>query len=172
MNERTKDLTFQGNPLTVIGDKLKIGDKAYDFVLLANDMSTVSLADSAGKVRLISVVPSLDTEICDVQTRRFNEEISGIGENVVGYTISADLPFAQARWCGASGVKRVQTLSDHREMSFGKAYGTHVKELRLEQRAVFVVDSDDIIRYAEYVQEITQHPDYDQALSALKEVVG
>jgi len=172
MTERTGELTFQGNPLTVIGDKLNVGDKAPDFTLLANDLSSVTLADSAGKTRLISVVPSLDTGICDAQTRRFNEEISGMGDNVVGYTVSADLPFAQARWCGAAGVERVQTLSDHRDMSFGDTYGTHVKELRLEQRAVLVVDNDDSVRYIEYVPEIAQHPDYDAALAALKEVAG
>ncbi|MEM7031913.1 MAG: thiol peroxidase, partial [Chloroflexota bacterium] len=143
-----------------------------DFNLIANDMSSVSLADSTGKTRLISVVPSLDTGICDAQTRRFNEEIASLGDGVVGYTVSADLPFAQARWCGNAGVENVQTLSDHRDMSFGDAYGTHVKELRLEQRAVMVVGADDTIKYIEYVPEIAQHPEYDAALAALKEAAG
>jgi len=172
MTERPGDVTFKGNPLTVIGDKLKVGDKAPKFVLLANDLSEVTLSDSAGKVRLISVVPSLDTSICDAQTRRFNEEISKFGENVLGYTVSSDLPFAQARWCGAAGVDRVETLSDHRDMAFAAAYGTYVKELRLNQRAVFIVDADDTIRYVEYVPEIAQHPDYEAALQVLKKVVG
>ncbi|MEM7344854.1 MAG: thiol peroxidase [Chloroflexota bacterium] len=172
MSERPGDVTFKGNPLTVIGDKLNVGDKAPNFDLLANDLTSVTLGDSSGKTRLISVVPSLDTGICDAQTRRFNEEISELGDNVIGYTISTDLPFAQSRWCGAAGVERVQTLSDHQNVAFGKAYGTYVKELRLEQRAVFIVDADDTVRYSEYVPEIAQHPDYDAALAALKEVVG
>ena len=172
MTERAGDVTFKGNPLTVLGDKVAVGEEAPDFELIANNLSTVTLDDSAGKVRLISVVPSLDTGICDAQTRRFNEEIGGLGDNVVGYTISADLPFAQGRWCGNAGVENVVTLSDHRDMNFGDAYGTHVKELRLEQRAVFVVDGDGTVRYAEYVPEIAQHPDYDAALGALKEVAG
>ena len=172
MSERPGDITFKGKPLTVIGNKLQVGDKAPDFELLANDLSPVTLADSAGKVRLISVVPSLDTGICDAQTRRFNEEIPKFGMNVLGYTVSADLPFAQVRWCGAAGVDQIQTLSDHRNMSFGRAYGTYVKELRLEQRSIFVIDADDTIRYVEYVPEIAQHPDYEAALAALKEVAG
>ena len=172
MTEREGGATFKGNPLTVMGDQVAVGDKAPDFELVGNDLSTVTLGDSAGKVRLISVVPSLDTGICDAQTRRFNEEIANLGDNVVGYTISADLPFAQSRWCGNAGVENVITLSDHRDMNFANAYGTHVKELRLEQRAVFVVDGDGTIRYAEYVPEIAQHPDYDAALAALKDVAG
>lgn len=170
MKERTGELTFKGNPLTVLGDKLKVGDKAPDFELLATDLSTVSLADSAGKIRLISVVPSLDTGICDAQTRRMNEEAANFGDNIIVYTVSADLPFAQKRWCGAAGIDQVQTLSDHRDMSFGDAYGTHIKELRLEQRSIFIVDADGVIRYTEYVPEVAQHPNYDTALKALKEV--
>ncbi len=174
MIERPGDVTHRGRPLTVLGAKLKPGDKAPDFELANNLFSTetISLAHSAGKVRLISVVPSLDTGICDAQTRRFNEEIGKFGDNVICYTISVDLPPAQKRWCGNAGVERVETLSDYRSMSFGDAYGTHVKEVRVEQRAVFVVDADDTIRYVEYVPEISQHPDYEAALAALQEVVG
>jgi len=170
--ERRNAVTFKGKPLTVIGPQLKVGDKAPDFKLVANDLSEVSLADSAGKVRLISVVHSLDTSVCDLQTRRFNQDVTGLGPNVAVLTVSADLPFAQRRWCGAAGVERVQTLSDHRDMSFGEAYGTHIKEQRLEQRSVFVVDDRDMIRYAEYVPEVTQHPNYDAALAAVREVAG
>jgi thiol peroxidase len=155
----------------VVGAKLQEGEKAPDFELLANDFSMVTLANSAGKVRLFSVVPSLDTGVCDAQTRRFNEEISKFGENVIGYTVSVDLPFAQARWCGAAGVERIQTLSDYQEVSFGKAYGTYVKDIRLDQRAVFVVDQNDTIRYTEYVPVGGQHPDYEAALAALRKVV-
>lgn len=166
--ERPGDVTFQGNPLTAMGSKLNVGKKAPEFELLANDLSMVKLSGSAGKVRLVSVVPSLDTPVCDLQTRRFNEQLDALGDCVTGYTVSADLPFAQARWCGAAGVKRMQTLSDHRAMAFGDAYGTHVKELRLESRAVFVIDGTGVIRYVEYVKEITNHPDYDAALAAVK----
>jgi thiol peroxidase len=165
-------VTFKGKPLTVIGPQLKVGDKAPDFKLLANDLSEVTLADTTGKVRLISVVHSLDTSVCDLQTRRFNQDVTGLGPNVAVLTVSADLPFAQRRWCGAAGVERVQTLSDHRDMSFGDVYGTHIKEQRLEQRSVFVVDDRDVIRYAEYVPEVAQHPNYDAALAAVKEVAG
>jgi len=169
--ERPGDVTFQGNPLTAIGPRLKPGSKAPDFQLLANDLSVVTLSDSAGKIRLVSVVPSLDTPVCDTQTRRFNEQMDEWEDRVAGYTVSADLPFAQARWCGTAGIKRMQTLSDHRDMAFGSAYGTHIKELRLESRAVFVIDGNDFIQYVEYVKEITQHPDYAAALDAVKRLV-
>jgi thiol peroxidase len=174
MTERPGDVTHKGKPLTVIGDKLQVGDKAPDFELSNDIFSTaiVTLGHSAGKVRLISVVPSLNTRICDAQTRRFDEELSKSGDNVVVYTISVDLPIAQKNWCMNAGVGKVEMLSDYRQMSFGAAYGTYIKELRLEQRAVFVVDADNIVRYVEYVPEISQHPDYDAALSALKEVAG
>ncbi len=166
--ERFGAVTFKGQPQTVLGKPLQVGDKAPDFTLVANDLSTVTLQDSAGKVRLISVVPSLDTGICDAQTRRFNQEAANLGENVMIFTVSADLPFAQKRWCGAAGVDQVQTLSDHRDMSFGLAYGTYVKELRLEQRAIFVVDANNRVTYVEYVPEIAQHPDYEAALTAVR----
>jgi len=132
----------------------------------------VTLADSAGKTRLISVVPSLNTGICDAQTRRFNEEIGKYGDSVVGLTVSVDLPVLQASWCEGAGVENIQMLSDYRTMSFGDAYGTHIKGLRVEQRAIFIVDADDTVRYTEYVPEIAQHPDYDAALAALQEVAG
>lgn len=172
MTERAGGVTFKGNPFTVLGNKLKIGDKAPDFALSNNVFSTdtVTMAESAGKVRLISVVPSLSTGLCDAQTRRFNEEIGKFGDKVVGYTVSVDLPRMQKHWCESAGVENIQMLSDYRAMSFGDAYGTHIKELRLEQRAVFVVDADGVIRYVEYVPEIAQHPDYDAALAALNEI--
>ncbi len=174
MTERVGDVTHKGNPFTVIGNKLKVGDKAPDFALPNNlfSLETVSFSASAGKVRLISVVPSLNTGICDAQTRRFNEEIASYGDKVVAYTVSVDLPLAQQNWCMGAGVERLQMLSDYRDMSFGSAYGTYVKELRIEQRAVFVVDGEGTVCYAEYVPEISQHPDYDTALAALKDVAG
>jgi thiol peroxidase len=165
---RFGDVTFKGTPHTVLGNQVSVGEKAPDFKLVANDLSEVTLGDSAGKTRLISVVPSLDTGICDAQTRRFNEEAVNFGDDVVVLTVSVDMPFAQKRWCGAAGIENVQTLSDHRDMNFGNAYGTHVKEMRWEQRAIFVVDADDTVTYAEYVPEIAQHPDYEAALTAVK----
>jgi len=166
--ERKSAVTFKGNPLTLVGPELKAGDKAPDFTVLAMDLSPVTLNNSRGKVRLISVVPSLDTPVCDQQTRRFNEEAAKLPGNVAVLTVSADLPFAQARFGGAAKVDRVQVLSDHRDVSFGQAYGVLIKELRLLSRSVFVVDSSDKVRYVEVVKEVTNHPDYDAALKAVK----
>lgn len=170
--ERKDDLTFKGNPLTVMGEQVSVGDKAPDFELVDNGMQTVTLANTAGKVRLISVVPSLDTGICDAQTRRMNEEAAKLGDKVAVLTVSAEHPFNQKRWCGAAGIDAVQVLSDHQSMSFGQAYGTYIKEWRLEQRAMFVVDENDVVRYVEYVPEVAQHPDYEAALAAVAEVTG
>lgn len=161
-------ITFKNNPVTLLGNEVKTGDSAPDFTVLANDLSEVSLDDTKGKVRLISVVPSIDTGVCDAQTRKFNEEAGKLG-NVEVLTVSVDLPFAQKRWCGANGIENVQTLSDHRDLSFGEAYGVHIKELRLLARAVFVVDSNDKVTYVEYVSEATDHPDYDAAIQAVKD---
>ncbi len=172
MAERTGELTFKGNPLTVLGAKVKVGDKAPNFKLLGTDLSDVSLSDSAGKVRILSIVPSLDTGICDIQTRKFNEKITEFGDGAICYTISADLPFAQKRWCGNAGADNVVCLSDHRDMSFGDAYGTHIKELRLEQRAVIVVDKNGVVQYAEYVPEVAQEPEYDAPLAKAKELLS
>ena len=166
--EHPGGVTHKGKPLTVIGERLSVGDKAPDFKLVANDFSQVTLADSRGKVRLISVVPSLDTGICDAQTRRFNEEAATLGDHVVVLTVSAEHPYNQRRWCGAAGIDRVQVLSDHMDMAFGTSYGTYIKELRLEQRSIFVIDANDCITYVEYVPEIAQHPDYEAALTAVK----
>ncbi|BBU40485.1 putative thiol peroxidase [Aeribacillus pallidus] len=161
------NVTFKGNPVTLLGNEVKVGDKASDFKVLANDLSEVTLADTKGQVRIISVVPSIDTGVCDAQTRRFNEEASKL-DNVKILTISMDLPFAQKRWCGANGIENVQLLSDHRDASFGQAYGVLIKELRLLARAVFVVDSNDNVTYVEYVSEATNHPNYEAAIEAAK----
>jgi thiol peroxidase len=173
MSERAGAVTHKGMSFTAVGSMLNPGDKAPPFALANNlfTTDTVSLAESAGKVRLISVVPSLNTGLCDVQTRRFNEEIAKFGDSVVGYTISVDLPVAQKKWCETAAVDNIQMLSDYRDMSFGTAYGTYLKELRIEQRAVFVVDADDTIRYAEYVPQIGQPPDYDAALNVIKSLL-
>ena len=160
-------VTFKNNPVTLIGQEVKVGEKAPSFTVLANDLSPVTLEASAGKVRLISAVPSVDTGVCDAQTRRFNEELSNV-ENVEVLTISMDLPFAQKRWCSASGLENVHTYSDHRDASFGEAFGVLMQELRLLARAVFVVDSNDVVTYVEYVAEGTTHPNYEAAIEAVK----
>jgi thiol peroxidase len=162
---------MKGQPLTLLGDGLKVGDKAPNFEVIANDLSQVLLSSLRGKVCIISSVPSLDTGVCDRMTRRFNEEAGGLGQDVAVLTISMDLPFAQKRWCGAAGVKNVQTLSDHREASFGKAYGVLIKGLRLLARAVFVVDKQGVIRYTEIVAELTNEPNYEVVLKAAKEML-
>jgi len=169
--ERKGAVTFKGNPLTLVGPELKAGGKAPDFQLLGNDLSAVTLETFKGRTKLISVVPSLDTPVCDAQTKRFNEEASKLPSNVVVLTVSMDLPFAQARWCGAAKADKVKTLSDHRDAAFGKAYGVLIKELRLLARSIFVIEPDDRIKYVEYVKEITQHPNYEKALGSLREKV-
>jgi len=167
--ERKGIATFKGNPLTLVGPELKRGDKAPSFQLLGGDLSTVTLDSFKGKTKLISVVPSLDTPVCDMQTKRFNEEASKLPSDVIVLTVSMDLPFAQTRWCGAAHADKIKCLSDHREASFGKAYGVLIKELRLLSRSIFVIGPDDKIQYVEYVKEITQHPNYEKALGSLRE---
>jgi thiol peroxidase len=164
-------VTFKGTPLTLIGPEIKPGQNAPDFEVLAQDLSTVTLANSRGKTRLISVLPTQYTPVCDSQTRRFNAEAAKLSKVEV-LTISADLPFAQKRWCGAAGIDRIQVLSDHREASFGSAYGVLIKELRLLARSIFVVDADGIVRYVEYVPEVTSHPNYDAALRAARDAAS
>ncbi len=167
-----RSVTLGDNTFTLQGNLLAVGDSAPD-VTLADGLLTKFnlLGDTAGKTRLVSVIPSIDTGICDAQTRRLNEEAGKLAENVIVLTVSADLPMAQSRWCGAAGVDKVKMLSDYIDMGFGQAYGTWVNELRLDQRAIFIIDSNDKVRYAEYVPAIAQHPDYDAALAALKDVV-
>ncbi|MFB5266381.1 thiol peroxidase [Paenibacillus enshidis] len=169
--ERTGVATFKGNPITLIGPELKAGDKAPDFTLNKNLLEEASLKDFAGKIKLVSVVPSLDTGVCDAQTRRFNEEAAGLGDQIVVLTVSVDLPFAQARWCGAAGVDRVITLSDYKHHSFGEAYGVFIKELHLDMRSIFVIDADDNIAYVEYLTEMANHPDYEKVIEAVKKLV-
>ncbi|WDF04225.1 thiol peroxidase [Shouchella hunanensis] len=160
-------VTFKQKPVTLVGKQVQVGDKAPDFRVLANDLTEVSLADFKGKIKLISVIPSIDTGVCDAQTRRFNEEAATL-ENTVVLTISVDLPFAQRRWCAAEGIDEVKTLSDHKEVVFGQAYGVLIEELRLLARSVFVVNEEDEVIYAQYVNEVSEHPDYDAALKAIK----
>lgn len=165
MEERT--VYMHGQPLTARGRKLAVGEQAPDFKLLDNDLKVKTLADYKDAVKLISIVPSLDTGVCDLQTRQFNEDIAELPEAVV-ITVSVDLPFAQKRWCGNADLEDAVTLSDHRDVAFGEAYGVLIEELRLLARAVLVLDRDNKITYVEYLEEMTSHPDYEQALAAVK----
>ena len=171
MQERSGVFTFGGKPFTLLGPDLKVGDPAPNATLLANDLSPVQLSSYKGKVCVVSVVTSLDTGTCDIQTRKFNEAAGNLAENVVILTISADLPFAQARWCGAAGVDKVVTLSDYRDVAFGETFGVLIKELRLLARSVFVIDKDGTIQYIQLVNEGTGEPDYNAALEAVKTLV-
>lgn len=165
--ERPGATTMRGNPLTLIGPELKAGDAAPDFNLLDGPMKTVTLKDTGNHVRIISVIPSLDTPVCDAQTKRFNEEAASLpGVDII--TVSMDLPFAQKRWCGAFGVDNVKMLSDHKEASFGTNYGTLIKEMRIESRAIFVLDQNNKIIHAEYVKEVADYPNYEAALAAVR----
>jgi thiol peroxidase len=169
--ERPNAVTLGGNSMTLVGPAIKAGDKAPEFSVRTQDLKPFTLGDTSGKVRLFSVVPSLDTAVCDMQTRRFNEEAAKLGDKVEIVTVSMDLPFAQKRWCGAAGIDKIQVVSDYYDRSFAQAYGTLIKELHLECRAVFVVDDKDVVRYAEYVPEVTNHPDYAAALDAARKLL-
>ena len=165
--ERPGATTLKGNPLTLVGPELKAGDAAPDFTASSSLVDTMDLAKTGNVVRVFSVVPSLDTPVCDAQTKRFNDEAAKL-EGVDIYTVSMDLPFAQKRWCGAMGVDRVKMLSDHKTGSFGEAYGTLIKEFRIESRAIFVIGKDNVVKHAEYVMEVADHPNYDAAMAAVK----
>lgn len=169
--ERPGATTLRGNALTLVGPELKPGDAAPEFETVDNGLQPVTLAKTGNTVRIFSVVPSLDTPVCDAQTKRFNEVAAGLN-GVDIYTISMDLPFAQKRWCGAFGIDKVKMLSDHRTGAFGSAYGTLIKELRIESRAIFVVDQNNVVRHAEYVKEVADHPNYDAALAAVRSLAG
>ena len=164
--ERPNATTMKGNPLTLLGDARKPGDKLPDFTVVDNGLKPVTAASTQGSVLILSAVPSLDTPVCDTETRRFNVEAGKLGGKVKVLTVSMDLPFAQKRWCGAAGIEHVQTLSDYQTGAFGLATGTLIKELRLLSRAIFVVDKAGVIRYVEYVPEIASEPDYAKALAA------
>jgi thioredoxin-dependent peroxiredoxin len=169
--ERSGATTLKGNPLTLLGPELKTGDKAPDFEAVDPKLQKVDLAATGHGVRIFSVIPSLDTPVCDAQTKRFNEEATKLPDVSI-YTVSMDLPFAQNRWCGAFGIDKVKMLSDHRSGSFGEHYGTMIKELRIESRAIFVVGKDNTLRHVEYVKEVGEHPNYDTALAAAKQAAG
>ena len=160
------NITFKGKSVTLEGKEVKVGDNAPDFNLTSNDLGNVTLKDTSGK-RIFVAVPSIDTPVCDMEIRRFNEEASKL-DGVSIYVVSVDLPFAQTRWCGAAGVDKVTTLSDYKDRDFGKNYGVYIKELGLLARAIFVVDENNKVTYVEYCSEVGNDPDYDKALDAVK----
>ena len=170
MAERTGLITFIGDPLTLVGTEVKVGDTAPDFTAKAIDMSDVSVSSYKGKTVVISAVPSLDTPVCDTETKKFNAEAEKLGDDVVMLTISVDLPFAQGRWCTDNDVKNVVTVSDYLDRAFGEAYGILIKELKLLARCIFIVDGKGVIRYIQLVKEVASEPDYDDVLSALKDI--
>jgi thiol peroxidase len=175
MRERAGAVALRGNPVTLIGPELKPGQEAPDFTAVDGDLKTVKLSDAKGKVIILSSVPSLDTPVCDKETRRFNEEASQLGEGIEVWTISMDLPFAQKRWCGAAGVSRVKTLSDFRDRSFGPSYGVLIKDgplAGIHARAVFVVGKDGLLKHVEYVKDIASEPDYEAALNAARQAAA
>jgi thiol peroxidase len=170
VQERAAATTLQGNPMTLLGPELRAGDKAPDFDAINASLQPMNLEKTGKAVRVFSVIPSLDTPVCDAQTKRFNEEATGM-PGVEFYTVSMDLPFAQKRWCGAFAIDNVKMLSDHKSGSFGMNYGTLIKELRIESRAIFVVDKDGVVQHVEYVKEVADHPDYESALKKAKELL-
>ena len=169
--QRSGVATFKNNPVTLLGPDIGVGDQAPEFRVVDNGLQPVTLADSAGKIRLIAVVPSLDTPVCDTMTRTFNQDAAKLPDNVVVYTVSLDLPFAQKRWCGNAGIDKVKTLSDYQDRSFGLNYGLLIDELKLLARAVYVIDANGKIVYREIVPEVTAEPDYDAAMEAIKQLM-
>lgn len=170
MKETNGKITFQGNPLTLLGEQINVGDKAPDFTVLSAGLESVKLSDYDGKVRVLAIYPSIDTGVCQAQNRRFNAEASSLGAAVI-LSISCDLPFAQSRFCSAEGLDQVITLSDHKDVDFGTKYGFLIKELRLLARGVVVIDKDGVVRYVEFVPEVTTEPDYEKALNLVKEIL-
>lgn len=170
MDRRNNVVTFKGSPITLLGKEINVGDKAPDFIVLTSDLQPYTLKDAEGKVKIISVVPSLDTGVCELQTINFNETASELKDTVI-LTISVDLPFAQKRFCSAHGIDNVITLSDHKDLSFGLGYGFVIEELRLLSRGVVIIDKDNMVRYVEYVKEVGTHPDYEKAIEEAKRLV-
>ena len=169
--ERKGIVTVKGNPVTLTGSEVKVGDKASEFTLVDGDLREVRLKDFVGKIKVMSVAASLDTPVCDMQARRFNQEAAKLPKDVVIFNITMDLPFAISRFCTTAGIDKVYAFSDHRDASFGNSYGVLIKELRLLARSIFIVDKNDMIRYMEIVPDLTNQPDYDKALDALKKLL-
>lgn len=171
MLERTGVITSKGKPLTMLGPEIRVGDKAPDFRVVDGGLAPVTLSDFKGKIKIISAVPSIDTPVCDMETRRFNQEAAKLPENVALITVSLDLPFAQKRWCAAAGIDRVKVVSDYQDRSFANAYGVLIKELKLLSRSIFVIDANDVVRYIQHVGEVTTEPDYAGVLGAVKKLL-
>lgn len=170
--DRKGRVTMHGDPLTLTGNEMRVGDKAPDFTVLNGELKEAVLKDFAGKVKVISVTPSLDTPVCDLQARMFNSEAAKLPSDVAVLNISMDLPFAITRFCSSAGIDKVKALSDHRDASFGNGYGVLIRELRLLARSIFIIDKDDVIRYIEIVPELSKEPDYKRALEELKKITG
>ena len=170
MVKRSNVIKFAGTPMTLVGPEIKIGDKAPDFTALTPDLAPLSLSSTKGQVRVISVVPSIDTSVCDIQTRRFNEEAAKI-DGLTILSISVDLPFAIKKYCATKGIENIKTLSDHKDLDFGLKYGFVIEELRLLARGTVVIDRDDIVRHIEYVANVTDHPDYDKVIATVKKYI-
>ncbi len=171
MSERKGIVTMMGNPVTLVGDEVSVGDKAPDFTALDNGLKEKKLSDFKGKVVIIAAVPSLDTPVCELETLRFNTEAGALGEAVQVLTVSMDLPFAQKRWCAAKGIGNLMTVSDHRDADFGQKYGVLMKESRLLARSIFVLDREGVVKYREIVPEIAKEPNYDAVLDAAKSLI-
>ena len=171
MERRENAVTSGGVPVTLLGKEIKVGDKAPEFTALKTDNSKIGLEDLKNKIKIISVVPSVDTGVCEIQTISFNEKAAELGEDVVVITISMDLPFAQKRFCGAHGINDSIVMSDHKDASFGLNYGFLMEETRLLARGVVIVDKEGIVQYVEYVSEASNHPDYDRAIEEVKKLV-
>jgi len=170
MEKRLNVVKFAGNPMTLLGTEIKVGDTALNFTALTPGLEGLSLSDTKGQVRVISVVPSVDTSVCDIQTRWFNEEAAKI-ENLIVLSISVDLPFALKKYCATKGIENIKVLSDHKDLDFGLKYGFVIEELRLLARGIVIIDQNDIVRYVEYVPNVSDHPDYDKVLSVIKEYI-
>ncbi len=171
MEKTSVKITFQGNPLTLLGTEVKVGDKAPDFTVLGADLSPVKLSDFAGKVVVLSVFPSVDTPVCASQNRVFNKEAANLSDDIAILGLSNDLPFALGRFCGAEGIEKVQTVSDHKDVDFGSKYGFLIEELRLLARGTVVIDKEGVVKFVEYVPEVTDEPNYNAALEAAKALV-
>jgi len=167
---RSGAVTFKGAPLTLAGNEVKVGQAAPDFKLhyFEGGLKELKLADMKGKPTILSVVPSLDTPVCQMQTKKFNESLGGLGDKINALTVSLDLPFAQNRFCGAENIKNLRAASDYQDRNFGNSYGTLIEELKILSRAIFVLDKDGKVAYAEYVPEVASEPNYDAALDAVK----
>ncbi|MCW3785398.1 thiol peroxidase [Plebeiibacterium sediminum] len=170
MNKTNLNVTFAGNPVTILGNEIKVGDKAPDFTVINEKLESVKLSDFDGKVKVLVVYPSIDTGVCAAQNRKFNVEANSL-EDVAVLSISVDLPFAQSRFCGAEGLENIITLSDHKDLDFGEKYGFVIEEFRLLTRGTVIIDKDNTVKYVEYLPEITNEPDYDAALKAVKELI-